>query len=69
MKIEIDLEVLAPAVADIDGGCTSCVPSFLNEIPLDASVKVADWINKNRPLCYGYNVLIYDEVNKKWTAE
>ena len=64
--MEIDLEILAKATSEIDGGCCHCICEFLNALKLEDATKIAVWINKNNPLYGGDERLIY--VKGKYTA-
>ena len=66
--MKTSLEVMAKAVANIDGGCCSCITGFLEGIELEDAKEIADWVNKNDPI-YGKEKLIYFTDVEEWRSQ
>lgn len=61
--ISIDLSQLAKAVANIDGGCSTCIISFLNKFPRETSSRIVKVIESNNYSGYNFK---YDEEENEW---
>ena len=59
----MNYEKLAIAVAEIDGGCSHCIVSFLNELDAADATVVANMVND---LDFSYVKYIYNDKYKEW---
>ena len=58
--VQLNLDELTKAVSKIDGGCTSCICSFLNDIDFNVAENIVSKMNE-ASCSYGIIVLVDGE--------